>query len=227
MLLKQASNLERFVKEDSALLKYKEVLNVEENNMQALIKSSLLTISIGGRQPDIKVKKDFFERAKVYADKALAIDSNNADANYARGLTAWKLGEVEQENKKIVNLIKEAKVYTEKALAINPNHGKANHLLGKWNFEVLNAAFTKKVALKLYGGLPEAKMENAYKYMEKSRTLEPYFVQNFMDLAKAYKLDNNPTKAIEVLSQLVKLPVRTGDDAGLKAEGKKMLAEMQ
>ena len=135
---------------------------------------------------------------------------------------------MESENKKIVEYLKQTKHYIDKALLLNPNHGKANYLLGKWNFEIVNTAWTKKVAVKvLYGSLPEATLENAFKYMEKSRSAEPYFVQNFLDLAKAYKMDNNPSKAIEVLNQLVKLPTRTPDDAAWKAEGKKILSEMQ
>jgi hypothetical protein len=42
-------------------------------------------------------------------------------------------------------------------------------------------------------------------------------------LAKSYKANNNPSKAIEILQQLVKLPIRTPDDAALKAEGQKLL----
>jgi uncharacterized protein YdiU (UPF0061 family) len=75
--------------------------------------------------------------------------------------------------------------------------------------------------------MPPATIENAFKYMEKCRVLEPYFVLNFLDLAKAYKYDNQPAKAIEVLNQLVKLPLRTADDAALKAEGKTLLGQMQ
>lgn len=227
-LLKQASNFERQVKEDSALVKYKEVLGIDANNPTSLIKVSLLTTSIGGRQADKKVRKSYFEQAQGYADRALALDTNSADANYAKALIAFKLSEVETENKKISALLKDSKTYAEKALALNPNHGKANWLLGKWNFELVNAAWTKKATLKvLYGGLPDATIDNAIKHMEKSRSLEQYFVQNFYDLARAYRFDNNPTKAIEVLTQLVKLPIRTGDDAALKAEGKKMLSEIQ
>jgi hypothetical protein len=39
--------------------------------------------------------------------------------------------------------------------------------------------------------------------------------------------DNKPPKAIEVLQKLVKLPIRTADDAAYKEEGKKMLTELQ
>jgi FimV-like protein len=50
---------------------------------------------------------------------------------------------------------------------------------------------------------------------------------NYLDLAKAYIQDDKPPKAIEVLKQLVKLPLRTADDAALKEEGKKLLSDLQ
>ena len=158
----------------------------------------------------------------------MAVDSNNVDAIYAKGFALLKVIATEQENKKIAALEKEVYVFAAKALAINPNHGRANFLMGKWNFDLVTTAWTKKTALNvLYGGIPDASIENALMYMEKCRAAEPYFMQNFLELAKAYKFNNNPSKAIEILSQLVKLPYRTADDKGWKEDGKKILSELQ
>lgn len=228
VLLKQAINYEKTLKEDSAILKYKDVLAANAENIQALIKTSLLTTALGARQPDKFQQKEKYEIAKTFADKALAIDSTNADANYAEGLADLKLSTVEPENKKMVVLLKESRLFAEKVLVANPAHGRANFLLGKWNFDIVNTAWTKKAAVKvLYGGIPEATIDAALMLMEKCRVAEPYFVQNFLELGKAYKFNNNPSKAIEIFNQLVKLPNRTADDATWKAEGKRLLAEMQ
>ncbi|MDB5246551.1 MAG: hypothetical protein JWQ40_945 [Segetibacter sp.] len=229
VISKEALNLERSLKEEQALDKYKQVLTAEPLNLQALIKASELSIAMGGRHPDKKVKTDYFNLAKDYSDKALSVDSNSADANYVRSVAAWKLSEVEQENKKVLADVKEAYIYANRAVSINPNHGKANYALGKWHYDLVTVNWAKKAAANvLYGGgIPKASLEVAFKYMEKCKTLEPYFVRNFLDLGKAYKYDHKPAKAIEVLSQLVKLPNRTGDDAALKAEGKTLLSEMQ
>jgi tetratricopeptide (TPR) repeat protein len=227
-LLKEASNLERSLKDDQALEKYRSILSADPSNLQALVRGSEISCAIGARQTDKKAKQDYYERAKDYADKALTINANSADANYVRAVVAGKLTEVETDNKKLVANVKDTKTFADKALSIDPNHGKANYVLGKWNYEMLTLPWTKKAAIKvLFGGMPEASIENAFKYMEKCKTLEPYFVLNFLDLAKAYKYDNQPAKAIAVLNQLVKLPTRTADDAALKNEGKKLLSEMQ
>ena len=136
--------------------------------------------------------------------------------------------DVETENKKIVAYVKDVKRYADKALAINPNHARANYTLGKWHYEMSNLSGIKKIAVKLfYGGLPDGDMDKAIEYMEKCKTLEPYFVTNYLDLAKAYKDNHRPAQALEVLNKLVKLPTRTSEDVALKAEGAKLLESLQ
>jgi tetratricopeptide (TPR) repeat protein len=226
--LKEAQNLDKALKEDQAYDKYKEVLIIDPKNLVALVRSAEISIAAGSRQEDKKVRKGYFETSKDFADKALALDSNSVDANCIRALAASKLAEVETDNKKVVANYKEARAYVDKALTINPNHPKSNYMLGKWHFDMVAMQWAKKAAFKvMFGGMPPATIEDAKTYMERARTLQPYFVINALDLAKAYKFDNKPAKAIEVLNQLVKLPNRTADDAMLKAEGKKMLSEMQ
>jgi tetratricopeptide (TPR) repeat protein len=135
--------------------------------------------------------------------------------------------EVETENKKIIEYVKDIRRYADKALTLNPKHAKATYALGKWNFEIVQLSWVKKMAVKaFFGGMEDATIEEAIKYMEKARTLDQYYVLNYLDLAKAYKYDNKPAKAIEVLQKLIKLPNRTTDDASYKAEGKKLLDEL-
>ncbi|MEI8074859.1 MAG: tetratricopeptide repeat protein [Bacteroidota bacterium] len=93
---------------------------------------------------------------------------------------------------------------------------------------MVNLSGIKKMAVKLfYGGLPNGDLDSAISYFEKCRVLDPYFAINYLDLAKAYRDNHRPSQAIEILNKLVKLPTRTGDDAAIKAEGAKMLNDIQ
>ncbi len=226
--LKEADNLQKQLKEGEALEKYKQIAIIDSSNLKVLVKCVELNCSIGARQTDKNAKVNFYTTAKTYADKALAIDSNNAEANYAEALVFGKIREIETENKKLVENVKQINTYATKALALNPNHAKANYIVGKWHYEMLNINWFKKAAIKtMYGGLPKADIDTAIAYMEKCRTIEPYFVLNYLDLAKAYRYKNRPAQAIEVLSKMVRLPNRTADDVSLKAEGKKLLEQLQ
>jgi tetratricopeptide (TPR) repeat protein len=228
VLLKEADNFERQIKETEALDKYKQVLSIEPTNLKALVKASELNAAIGGRLLDKNSKRLYFETAAAYAKKAYDVDPNNADANYVMGMAAGKMTDVETENKKIVAFVKDAKMYNEKSIELNPKHAKATYSIGKWNYEMVNLSGIKKIAVKLfYGGLPNGDLDSAINYFEKCRVLDPYFAINYLDLAKAYRDNHRPTQAIEVLNKLVKLPTRTGDDAAIKAEGAKMLNDIQ
>lgn len=228
ILLKEADNLEKQLKEPEALEKYKQVLLQNPTHLKSLVKLAELNVALGNRQVDKNSKKLYYETALSFANRAYQADSNQADASYAMSMVAGKMTDVESENKKIVAYVKDVKLYADKALSINPNHAKANYTLGKWHYEMANLSGIKKVAVKLfYGGLPEGNLDDAIRYMEKCKSLEPYFASNYLDLAKAYKDNRRPAEAMEVLNRLVKLPTRTTDDIAYKAEGSKLLASMQ
>ena len=227
-LTKEAVNLEKTLKENEAFDKYKQILSIEPNNLKALVKCSELAAGIGGRLLDKKQRQVWYDQAKMYADQSFALDTNSVEACYAKSLIASKYAETETENKKLAVYFKEMKQYADRAIMLNPENGKANYMEGKWHYDMLTRPWAKVAALKiLFGGMPPANMDIAYSHLEKCRKAEPYFVPNFYILAKAYKYDDKPAKAIEVLSQLVKLPTRTTDDIALKAEGKTILSEMQ
>lgn len=228
VLLKEADNLEKQLKEPEALEKYKQVLLQNPVQLKALVKVAELNVSLGNRQTDKNSKRLYYETALSFANRAFMADSSQADASYAMSMASGKMTDVETENRKIVAYVKDVKKYADRALSINPNHARANYTLGKWHYEMANLSGIKKIAVKLfYGGLPEGNLDDAIRYMEKCKSLEPYFVSNYLDLAKAYKDNRRPAEAIEVLNRLIKLPTRSTDDITSKAEGTKLLESMQ
>ncbi len=228
VLLKEAYNLELKFNEPEALGKYKQILLNETNHYVALSKATELSCSIGARATNLKDKRLMYESAISFANRAFGADSNNANSYYLLSLVSGKMTEVETENKKKVAYVRDIKVYADKALQINPNHALANFIEGKWHYEMVTLNWAKKLAVKtLYGGLPDPSLDKCIEYLEKCKKLDPYFVLNYLTLAKAYKEDNKAVKMLEVLNQLVKLPKRNFDDAAYIEEGKKMLAAEQ
>ena len=229
VLLKQADNFDKQLKETEAMDKYKEVLAAEPTNFKALMRLTELNAAIGSRQLKNKEKLPYFQQALDYANTAYSsVDTGSADAYYLLALTAWKMSIVEENNKEEAAWLKKWRESAERAIKQNENHAKATFLLGKWHFEMTKASVLKKAAVKtVYTGLGKWDIETATKLFEKAKTLDQYFVQNFYECAKAYEYNNQPTQQIETLQRLVKLPNRTADDAAWKAEGKKMLEQMK
>ncbi len=228
VLFKEGLNLERQLKDVEAVDKYQQAAAADPKNIAVLVKCAEIYCNIGGRQAKKVDKQSNYLSAQQFAGQALAIDSNNADANYAMALVLDKTIEFETKNERILELERQVKTYTNKALALNPGQPRANFLNGKWNFDMLNISLVKRVEAKtLFKKFPDPDIDSAIFYMEKCRSLEQYFVPNYLYLAKAYRFKNRPGQAIEVLGRLVKLPTRSPNDLPIKAEGQQMLSEMQ
>lgn len=225
-LIKQGMELEKQMKDQEALVKYLEALKLSPNSVPALCKASELYSILGNRLSDKKKKVEYFTAAQNYGKSALALSPSEADPNYVLAVAMGRMALISSGKEKVQH-VREIKKYCDAALAANPQHIRATHVLGKWYFEVATLNFAERAALKvIYGGLPAASLADAIRYFEKVRTMEPSFVLNYLELAKAYKENGQSDKSIEVLNKLVKLPPKTSDDPSYKAEGKKMLESL-
>jgi hypothetical protein len=227
-LLRDANNLELKFDEAGALEKYKQVVANDTSNIKALVKCAELNCRIGTREKDKNAKANYYQQALGYAQQAYARDSTNTDACYTIALVNYKMNELDPDNKKLIDNIKQIKIYGDKALAANAGNAKANHIMGLWHFELIRSNWIKKPAVKnFYGGIFDTQVDSAAYYMEKARSNDPYFVIDYLDLAKVYIYDHQPAKAIGVLEKLAKLPNRTYNDPAYKEEGRLLLAKMQ
>lgn len=226
-LFSRADQFEKQLKEEEAYSTYKDILKVEPVNIKALTMCSELASRIGKRQPDKAKSLDFYNAAKIYAQRALHADSTNADANCAMAIAMGRMALISSGKEKVAN-VKEIKRYADIALHYDSRSFKAWHILGKWNYEVSNLNMVEKAAIRLlYGGMPAASIDEAIKCYEKAKSIEPSFVLNLFELAKAYKKNGQDDKAIENINKLLRLPNRTAEDPDYKAEAKKMLADLQ
>jgi len=224
-LNQEGTLLVRNLKEDSALTVYQSVLVIQPDNLTALVACSDLSGRIGARMTDKQKARqlELYEAAQDYAAKALKVDTGSSDANCAMALALTDLSQVEREKKRAGDL-RDVRTYCDIAIRQNPRNFRAWYVLGKWYYTVVHLGGMEKAGLKvLYGGLPDATIKDAIVCFEKSRSLNRGFIRAYLDLAKAYKDDDQGEKSIAVLQALVRLPVVTEDDPALKAEGRQLL----
>ena len=224
-MLHEAQQLEAVYKQNEALKKYLEVLHYQPNNLSALCKASELYSTLGKRQPTKEKQKEYYNTAKTYAQKALQTNSNSAEANFVMAVAMGRMALTASGEEKI-KAIKEIKSYAEKCVHIDPNNFKGYHVLGKWHYEVSDLNGLEKWLVKVaYGSLPKASLDESIRFYEKSKQLNPGFVLNYLELAKAYHRKDNNKQAIALLEAMMKLPDTTADDASIKAQGRQLLKE--
>lgn len=227
VILKEAERLELGFREADALLKYKEVLKYQPTNLTALCKSADLSSRVGHRQTNKTIKAEYFHAAKSYAEQAIKVNPRSPDANFVMAVAMGRMAMLTGGKEKI-KYVNEIKRYAENTLKYDPNNFKAYHVLGKWNYEVSNlSSFERTMAKLLFGGLPGASLKDAIKYYEKSRSLEPNFSINYLELAKAYHRNGEDKKAIDLLLKVQSVPNRIEDDVRIKKEAKELLEEIR
>lgn len=226
LLIKEAEKLEAVPNEAAAFHKYREILKLHPANVFSLIRCSELCSRIGKRQRDNKHRDDYYEAAKIYAEGAVKLDPANSDANCVMAIALGRTALTKSGKEKIATA-KEIKRYIDISLKSNPQNYKAWHVLGKWNYEISNLGFIERTAAKiLFGGMPPASMQDAIVAFEKVRSIAPWFILNYIEMAKAYKVAGQKNKAVLAINEMYLQKNSSEDDPFIKEEGKKLLKEL-
>lgn len=224
-LVKEAVQLEDVPNETAALNKLKEVLKIQPAHVFALSKSSELCSRIGTRETSAANRDAWFKAALAYANKAIAASPQNDHANVSMAMilgksTLTKSGKEKLKNARVI------KKHLDIALKTNPNNYLAWHILGRWNYEISNVSAVERAGAKIfYGGVPNGTIQNAIMYFEKSKSLQPLFILNYISLANAYHRGGQVDKAVALLKTVQYLSANTEDDAQHKAEALRKIKE--
>jgi tetratricopeptide (TPR) repeat protein len=226
-ILKEAQKLETSFREADALPQYLQVLRLQPSNIAVLCKVSELYNVLGKRQASKETERQYYRTGKAYAEKALSVNPNYSDANFVMAMAMGRMSLMSSGSEKI-KAVKEIKYYAERCIQLDPNNFKGYHVLGKWHYEVSDLNSLERWLVKVtYGSLPQSSLDQSIYYYEKCGRLNPSFVLNYLELAKAYKRKEEDSKAIALLNTMLRLPSLTGDDARIKSEGRKLLGEMK
>ena len=226
-LIKEAQLQESLFHENEAFLRYADILKKEPSNLAALCKCSELCSRIGARQPGKDKMRPYFSAARNYATLALKYYPNSSDANFVMAFANGRASLVSSAKERVA-LAKDVKYYAENAIRFDPNNFRAYHILGRWNYEVSTLNIAEKSLVRiLYGKLPNASIQDAIVNFEKSRSLNPGFILNYLELARVYHHMDNDKKAIANLHILLGLPNMIYDDTRAKVQARQMLTDWQ
>lgn len=225
-LLQKGEELENSLKDQAAYQQYLKVLELQPNHQTALYKASILADRLGNRLTDKEQRNRYYRTAYQYASKALKLYPQSADAHFAMSVSLGRVA-LMSSGKELVESVKKIKYHADRAIQINPADFRPYHVLGRWYYEISNLGSFKRGAVKLfYGAFPEANFELSAKAYEKSLTLNPSFILNYLELARAYDQLDQKNKAIDMLKKLQYLPAKMEDDQRIKEEAKKLLEKL-
>lgn len=220
-LQRQADSLEAAPNEKAAFNMFKIIHKNFPTNIYALTKCSELCSRIGSREADTRSRDSYYAAALTYAKKALAINPKDDEANVAMSIALGR-STMYKSGREKVSAAREIRRHAEIALSRNPSSFKAWHIIGKWHYEVSNLNVFERTALKMfYGGMPEASLSESIRAYEKAKILKPDFLLNYLELAKAYKRNEEDKKALTTLESVFTYKPLSEDDPRIirEAEG--------
>ena len=223
--IKDGNALEASMNEKAAYEKFKSALRLQPVNVYALNKCSELCSRIGKRESNIKIREDYYNAAKTYAEIALKVAPTNSEANCVMAIALGRMT-MNKNGKEKISTAKEIKKYADNAIKYDVNNFKAWHVLGRWHYELSCLNLVERTAVKMFfGGVPKCSFKESISAFEKAQSIAGGFILNYYEMAKSLKKNNQKQKAIFALNTLINLPNHTEDDADIKTEAKKLLNE--
>jgi hypothetical protein len=204
----------------AALRHYKEALDAEPGNYEALWKAARSAVDLASYDLSGGKQTQMFADAELYARRAVAANPNDAEGHFhlarALGKRALSLGA-----KQKIKYATDVRAQALDCLKLSPKHAGCLHVMGVWNAEVMRlTGFMRMIARNLLGGqvFGSASWAEAQRYMEESVAAEPNRIAHHLDLAAIYKDRNNKAKARTEYQAVIDLPVADYNDRHYKAE---------
>ena len=225
-LVKKANELKEATKEEDALELYLEALDHDSDNYDALWNTSLLHSTIGFRIESKNQRKEYFEKAKNFAERAIEAYPDSVKPYYTMAVAKGRLSNVVGTRTRI-QLAHEIEENVQKAIDIKPDHAPSWHLYGVWQSEVANISRGERLAARFISrGLPDGSNQTAMEYLNKALELDPESIIIQMDIARHYLRIGEDEKAIPWLQKVLEMEPKTMDDPDYQIEAKEFLSDL-
>lgn len=227
-LLQTAGEYFGEAKEKKALDTYLKILELEENNFEALWHVSLLYARIGFRFDSQDQKEDYYHKAFEFAEQTLKKYPDKGHAHFVYALANGRISDISDTQVRIEksHIIKK---HAEKAVKMIPDYAPVWHLLGIWHSEVANVGSAQKLAAGVFSqGLPEgASNSKAEQYIQKALELNPDQALRFkLDLARHYRRAGETEKAIQTLEAIIGIKPQNEIDEWNLERSRELLEEL-
>lgn len=215
----RADSLYSSFNEEKALKAYEKILEEQPRNYEALWRASFLYSRIGNRQEGKDRQKEYYNKAKSLAGRALAADSTDTQSHFVMSVAMGRMALISGAKDRVA-ASRAIKKHVDRALAYDSTNAGAWHVLGRWHFKVANLNFVERLAANtLFGGIPgDASDKRAAEAIERAIKLNDDYILYYHDLAMVYEEMGNKQKAIEACQTAVEKDNLTPDDPKLKKE---------
>jgi tetratricopeptide (TPR) repeat protein len=169
-----------------ALALFDGAAKADPNDVEIILRVSQQCSNLISQANSPQEAEGYARRSLDEAKQAVAIAPDNPKAHLALAVAYGRLTDFEDSRTKVADS-RHVKEEAEKTLELNPKEDFAYHVLGRWNYAVATLnPFLKLVAKYIYGGMPDASLEEAVRDYKKAIELAPERLIHHHELARTY-----------------------------------------
>jgi len=226
----QGLRLEKEFKVEDALEKFELAIRQNPKNEEALTHASRMLSNIGGRlaKSEREQKLDFYERARVYAEKSIEINPSNPETRLAYVISLGLQSEIATNPHEKVRYAQNIHNEATRILQLDSTFAEAYFILGKWQFELSRLNWVELMACRIFfGGFPEEiSMGRALDYFNQAYSYKQDTILFLFGLASAQHALGEKDKASQTLHRALALPLSEPDDALRKERCQNLLKQL-
>jgi len=185
-LIEQGDAAVKALHPQEALAFFDQAEKADPNNVEILLRVSQQCSDLIAQAWSPAEAIAYARRSLAEAQQAVALAPGNPKAHLALAVAYGRLTDFE-DNRTRVEYSRYVKAEADKTLELDPKEDFAYHVLGRWNYAVatLNPVL-KLIAKFVYGGMPDASLEEAERDYKKAIELAPQRVIHHHELARVY-----------------------------------------
>jgi len=170
----------------TALTRLYELSREHPASVEVLWRYAILWSDYGKAADRESQARSAYRQALEMADRALEADPSSAWAHLAKAAASGRAALLAGGNKQSIRLSRDVKEHADRAIELDSTLAPAYYVRGVWHSEVADLGFLKRTIVRtVYGGLPEASLEQAVADLQRAIELESR-TYNHLELGKAY-----------------------------------------
>lgn len=195
------------------------------DNGEILWRLARTRTDVGERREDKDERRELYVQALEEAERAVELLPEHSNAHLTKAVAAGRAALVSGTRQK-VDLSRTVREYADKAIARDSTNDLAYHVRGRWHHEVASLGFFSRNIVRLvYGGLPDASLQQAEADFRQAIELEDRVVHRY-ELGRVLLERGKKAEARTHLQKAIEMPYGDVTDPKYKKKARALLARM-
>ncbi len=194
---------------------------------ELLWRKAYVQIYLGKRAGNKSEARAYYRSALADAQAAIQADGGNAHAHAIHAMAAGRASLTAPTKRQRVRLSRQVKTSADRAIARDPELDIGYHVRGRWHYEIATLGFfTRTVVQVIYGGFPDASLDQAAADLTRAVELNDRIVHR-LHLGIVYEALDARKQAIEQLERVQEMPARHPEDPTFREDARSRLADLR